>query len=157
MNKLPFDIQIQFFKVYNDEISVADFEKWLYKQKELEALLDNETYIELISLNFKDRHIKHEMSKVIDPRLDFGKFEDRKLKKILNDLLNRTVDFTKSLIDTYDLYCSGYKFLDNLGLRYGLTFATDFYDDGDWKKLTDRQKENRIDKIYLGVKKLNWF
>ncbi|MBO6497550.1 MAG: hypothetical protein JJ978_18430 [Roseivirga sp.] len=153
MNKLPLDIQIQFFKVYNNEISVADFERWLYSKKELEQLLDNDTYIDLISLNYKDRHAMHEMGKIIDPFLDFGKFEERKLKKILTDLIDRTDDFAKSLIDTYELYCLGYLFFDNLGFGYGLTFSEDFWDYSDWENLTTKQKNDRIDRIHLGVKR----
>ncbi len=114
MSKLPLDIQIQFFKVYNNEISIADFEKWLYATKELEQLLNNETYIDLISLNFKNRYVKHEMGKIIDTFLDFGKFEEIKLKKILHALIERTDNFTKYLINTYDLYISGYYFFNNL-------------------------------------------
>ncbi|MFT7158613.1 MAG: hypothetical protein ACI8Q1_003646, partial [Parvicella sp.] len=110
MNKLPIEIQLQVFKVYNEEISIGDFEHWLYGETELEELLGDKYYLDLVSLNFKDRHIRHEMSKVIDSFLDFGLFEERKLRKILNDLINRTQDFAKSLIATYDLYCSGYNF-----------------------------------------------
>lgn len=152
MNKLPLDIQIQFFKVYNNEISVADFEKWLYSKKELEQLLDNDTYIDLISLNYKDRHAMHEMGKIIDPFLDFGKFEERKLKKILTDLIDRTDDFVKSLIDTYELYCLGYGFFDNLGFGYGLTFSDEFWDFKEWENLNSKQKNKRIDPIYQDVK-----
>lgn len=153
MNKLPLDIQIQFFKVYNNEISIPDFERWLYSKKELEQLLDSDTYIDLISLNFKDRHVKHEMGKIIDPFLNFGKFEERKLRKILTDLIDRNDDFAKSLIDTYDLYCSGYNFFDNLGLGYGLTFSEDFWDYTDWESLTSEQQNSRIDRIYPSVKR----
>jgi hypothetical protein len=153
MNKLPIEIQLQFFKVYNEEISIGDFEQWLYGETELEGLLGDKYYLDLVSLNFKDRHIKHEMSKVIDSFLDFRLFEERKLRKILNDLINRTQDFAKSLIATYDLYCSGYNFFDNLGMGYGLTFANDFFDFSDWTNLTDNQQNQRIEKIYGGVKK----
>ncbi len=161
MNKLPLDIQIQFFKVYNNEISIIDFETWLYSKKELEQLLDNDTYIDLITLNFRNKYIKHEIGKIIDSFLDFGKFEERKLRKVLIDLIERTDDFAKSLIDTYDLYCSGYTFFENLGLGYGLTFSEDFWDYRVWKKLTSRQKEKRINRIHVGVKReaefiLNW-
>ncbi len=161
MSKLPLDIQVHFFKVYNNEISISDFEKWLYANQELEKLLDNEIYIDLISLNFQTRHVKHEMGKLIDPFLDFGKFEERKLRRLLNSLIERSPEFAKSLIHTYELYCSGYNFFDNLGLSYGLTFSEDFWDFSDWEKLTSKQKEIRINRIYLEVKKeaeliLNW-
>tara|TARA_R110002167_G_scaffold366421_1_gene596569 strand:+ start:103510 stop:104268 length:759 start_codon:yes stop_codon:yes gene_type:complete len=153
MDKLPIELQLQFFKVYSEEISIEDFEQWLYGETELEKLVGEKYYLDLVSLNFKDRHIKHEMSKVIDSFLDFGLFEERKLKKILNDLINRTHDFAKSLIATYDLYCSGYNFFDNLGMGYGLIFANDFFDYNDWTKLTENQKNQRIEIIFGGVKK----
>jgi len=153
MNKLPVEIQLYFFKVYNDENSIEEFEQWLYREAELEKLLGKESYLDLISLNFKDRHIKYEISKVIDSFLDFGLFEEQKLRKILNDLINRTQNFAKSLIATYDLYCSGYNFFNNLGRGYGLTFANDFFDYRGWTNLTNNQKSIRIDKIFDGVKK----
>ncbi|WP_421754103.1 hypothetical protein [Croceimicrobium sp.] len=153
MNELPFDVQNQFFQVLNKEISVADFEKWLYSKKELEQLLGYDSYIDLISLNFKDRYILHEMAKIVNPFLDFGEFEERKLKNILSDLINRKDDFAKSLIETYYLYCSGYSFFHNLGLGYGLTFSEDFWNFSDWEILTSEQKNGRIDRIYPGVKR----
>ncbi len=161
MNKLPLNIQIQFFKVYINEISVADFEKWLYSKKELEQFLDNDTYFDLISLNYKDRHAKYEMGKIIDPFLDFGKFEERKLRKILTDLIDRTDDFAKSLVDTYELYCLGYLFFDNLGFGYGLKFSDEFWEYSKWENLTEEKKKERIDQIYPGLKReaelvVNW-
>lgn len=162
MNKLPLDLQMHFFKYYNDEITVSDFERWVYANKDLEQYLDNETYTKLISLNFKDKYIKHEMGKTIDIYLDFGKYEERKLIKVLTDLVDRTNSFTKSLIETYELYCSGYDFFNNLAFGYGLTFSEDFYDYNDWEKLTHEEKTNRIDEVYHGVKSeasliLMWF
>ncbi len=153
MSKLPLDIQIEFFKVYNKEISVEEFEKWLYSKKELEQLLDHDTYIDLISLNYKERHAKYELGKIIDPFLDLGKFEERKIKKVLTDLIERTDDFAKSLIDTYNLYCLGYFFFNNLGFGYGLTFSEDFWDYSNWENLSIKEKNNRIDRIHPGVKR----
>lgn len=152
MDKFPTDIQIEFFKTLNDEVSIESFEQWVYKTKELEAFFEPSDFIEFISLNFKDRHLKHEMKKIVDKYLDYGEFEKRKIDKVLNDLMNKNEDFAKSLIATYDLYCDGYGFLDNIGLGYGLTFANDFYEYTDWTKLSSEEKNKRIEAIYSGVK-----
>ena len=152
MNKFPTDIQIEFFKLLNGELSIESFEQWVYKTKELEACFNQADFIEFISLNFKDRHVIQEMKKIVDQYLDFGEFEKSKIDKILSDLICRNEDFTKSLIATYDLYCDGYGFLDNIGMGYGLTFANDFYDFTDWKKLPTNEKTKRIESIYDGVK-----
>jgi len=152
MNKFPTDIQIEFFKILNNELSIEDFEQWVYKTKEIEAHFDQADYLEFISLNFKDRHFIHEMKKIVDKYLDFGEFEKRKIDKVLNDLVNKNDDFAKSLIASYDLYCDGYGFLDNIGLGYGLTFANDFFEFTDWTKLPTDEKNRRIEAIYSGVK-----
>ena len=76
MNKLPIELQLHFFKFYDNEISVSDFDSWVYTNKDIEQYLDNETYTRLISLNFKDKYIKNEMGKTIDIYLDFGKYEE---------------------------------------------------------------------------------
>ena len=152
MNKFPKHIQIEFFKLLNEELSIENFEQWVYNTKELEDCFDQADYIEFVSLNFKDRHVIHEMKKVVNKYLDFGEFEKRKIDKILNDLVIKSDDFAKSLIATYDLYCDGYYFLDNIGIGYGLTFADDFYDFTDWTKLPTYEKTKRIEAIYEGVK-----
>ncbi|MCB9043279.1 MAG: hypothetical protein H6554_05895 [Chitinophagales bacterium] len=152
MQKLALDMQIPFFEPYSNEISIADFEEWLYSKNELEQFLDYDTYIKLVSLNFKDRNVKYEMGKIINPFLDLGKFEERKLRKVLTDIINRTDDFAKSLIETYNLYCMGYCFFDQLGFGYGLMFSEDFWEYSDWENLAPEQKKNRVDQIFENVK-----
>jgi hypothetical protein len=152
MPKLPVNIQIDFFKMLNNETVVVNFEQWVYQNKQLEICFEADDYLALISLNYKDSHFKHEMKKIVDKYLDYGEFEKRKLKKILNDIISKNADFTKSLIATYDLYCHGYYFLDNIGLGYGLTFSDDFYEFKDWESLTSSEKDNRINDIYTGAK-----
>tara|TARA_Y100000588_G_C13762106_1_gene714465 strand:+ start:143 stop:496 length:354 start_codon:yes stop_codon:yes gene_type:complete len=48
---------------------------------------------------------------------------------------------------TYDLYCTGYNFLYNLGLGYGFAFTLK-----SWEHLTNAQKAKRIDEVYDVVK-----
>jgi hypothetical protein len=151
VTKFPTNIQTEFFKLLNYEISIENFEKWVYKTKELETFFDFDDYIEFISLNFKSRHAINEIKKIVDKYLDYGEFEKRKMNKVLNDLINRSDDFAKSLIATYDLYCDGYCFLDNIGLGYGLAFSDDFYDYADWTKLSSEEKNKRIEAIYSGL------
>lgn len=152
MNKFPTDIQIEFFELFNGELSIEKFEQWVYEKRELETYFGSSEYIDFISLNFKSRHIIHEMKKIVDKYLNYGMFEKWKIDKILNDLITKNDDFAKSLIVTYDLYCKGYGFLGNIALGYGLTFANDFYEFTNWTKLSPEEKNKRIDAIYDEVK-----
>jgi hypothetical protein len=152
MPKLPAAIQIEFFKILNNEIAVEDFEQWVYQNKELEICFEADDYLALFSLNYKDSYFKDQLKKITGSYLDYSEFEKRKLQKILNDIIARNTDFAKSLIATYDLYCHGYYFLDNIGLGYGLTFSDDFYEFKDWESLISSERDNRINNIYAGVK-----
>jgi hypothetical protein len=152
MPKLPAAIQIEFFKILNNEIAVEDFEQWVYQNKELEICFEADDYLALFSLNYKDSYFKDQLKKITGSYLDYSEFEKRKLQKILNDIIARNTDFAKSLIATYDLYCHGCTFLGNIGLGYGLTFSDYFYDYKDWESLTSSERNNRINNIYAGVK-----
>lgn len=152
MNKLPIEIQIEFFKLFNNDMSIEQFEQFVYSTKELETFLEEDDYIEFISLNFKKQHVIHEIRKVIDKYLDFGEFEKSRVNKVLTDLISKNDDFAKSLMSTYDMYCDGYYFLDNIGMGYGLTFVHDFYEIKDWLKLPKDEKERRVNEVYVGVK-----
>lgn len=152
MTKFPSNLQIEFFKLLNDELSIDSFEQWVYMTKDLESCFDSTDYVDFISLNFKSRHVIHEMKKIVDKYLDYGEFEKRKLNKILADLTSKNDDFAKSLIATYDMYCDGYGFLDNIGIGYGLTFANDFFEYKDWLNLPKDEKDRRVNDIYDGVK-----
>lgn len=157
--KLPLEIQKEFFKFFTGENSVKDFEQWLYENSELEKNLTESEYLDLISLNFNKNYTKHEVHKILDAYLNLGEFEKWKIYKILNDLISKNENFIKSLIQTYNLYCNGFYFMDNLGMNYGLNFVV--YEMNSWEELTNHQKQNRIVEIYEEVKTealkiLNW-
>ena len=152
MPVLPNDLQYTFFKVLCHETSLLDFEKWLYSHEKLEQQLGNEIYLDLISLNFKDKHVLQEVHKIMAPFLDAGKNDERKLKALLHDLIHRTDDFTQSLIETYHWYCSGYDFLYGLGMTYGLVLIEAFFLYNDWVHLTGEGKEAVINRLHPSVK-----
>ena len=150
MNKLPLDIQKEFFKFYNGETSVKDFEKWVYANSEIENLLSESDYLNLISLDFKKNFTKHEVHKILDQYFNLEEYEKWKIYKILNDLILKNQNFVNSLKQTYNLSSNGFGFMDHLGMGYGLNFVV--YELQDWNKLSITQKQNRIDEIYNEVK-----
>jgi len=44
----------------------ADFEEWVYTNQALEKELTSQVYLELISLNFKDRSIRQKIESLIE-------------------------------------------------------------------------------------------
>src|SRR4051812_14265356 len=141
MEKIPDEFQLQFFRLFTEEISVPEFETWLYAAKELELILGEPEYYELISLNFKDKDVIGKIKNVSDHYLNYGEFEKRKVKNMLNNLISRNEHFPKSLMAAYDLCCHGYNFLETLGMNYGLAFRVDFSDYSVWEKLSSKKQD----------------
>ena len=126
---MPAEIKNIFLKFLDCQITITDFEQWVYKTLSLEEVLNSDDYLELISLDFTQRSEKHyldycyQINNIIEKYIDFGEYETWKLKKLLNDFLHRKGNLAKILEQFYDLYCQGYGFLDNLGMGYGLDFS----------------------------------
>lgn len=63
---LPIDTCEIFWRTFASEISPAELEQWLYAHDaEMEALLPNDVYLNLISLDFADKWALHELEKLM--------------------------------------------------------------------------------------------
>ena len=126
---IPAEIKKTFFEFLNCQIALTDFEQWVYETLSLEEVLNSNDYLELISLDFTQRHEKYyldcreRINQIIEKYISLAEYETWKLKRLLNNFLNRKGNLVKILEQFYDLYCQGYGFLDNLGLGYGLNFS----------------------------------
>ncbi|QDP99763.1 hypothetical protein FOH38_03880 [Lysinibacillus fusiformis] len=112
------DIQKQFYKIYKGLISVSEFEEWLYNTPEIEKVYGDDFYFNLLDLNYRSRHIKNELEKVIEIKIPFGEFEQMRIVSLLENIIYEKGDLVEVLEQIYDDYCSGYSFLRYLGLNY---------------------------------------
>ncbi|MGE7909691.1 hypothetical protein [Lysinibacillus xylanilyticus] len=112
------DIQMQFYKIYKGLISVSEFEEWLYNTSEIEKVYGDDFYFNLLDLNYRSRHIKNELEKVIEIKIPFGEFEQMRIVSLLENIIYEKGDLVEVLEQIYDDYCSGYSFLRYLGLNY---------------------------------------
>jgi hypothetical protein len=127
MNIISDENKIQFYKYLNGDISVLDLEDFIYKQSDLAQQLDDETYSELISFNYKEKNGNRLQDFLFGQIIDEGQFETWKLKNILNAFLADYERLDTYLIKFYRLYCGIYqgdgqrkfafKFLGHLGLN----------------------------------------
>lgn len=116
------DIELLFYKVIKGELSIVEFEKWLYSVDEdaIDNKFGENFYFQLISINYKNKFSRYELEKIIYSKITFNKFELSTLKFLLNSLINGTRDMADLLEVFYDLYCKGYYFLRSLGLTFVL-------------------------------------
>ena len=132
-----------FYSLFIEDISLSDFEKWIYSNSDLEKSLSADIYHDLISFNYKSDSSKDRFYKLIFTNLlDVNDFEKWKIIRLLRNSLNNK-NLPVNLMLMYELYCKGYDFLHNLGLGYGLTLkvpiSTKLKKDN-WWDLTENEK-----------------
>jgi hypothetical protein len=146
MHALPTDIKEFFFKTIKGDISLGEFERWVYASENLEAILDADDYLEIISLNYKMSGARHELYKILKRLIDIGEFETYKMLELLNEAKLKTERLPFVLMEFYDLYCDGYGFLQELGLVYGLRLEVNpsQYSADNWCDLTAKEKQDLL-------------
>lgn len=94
MKSLPENIQAEFCKLRYGNLSVAEFEKWVYENIDgIEKHLKLGDYVDLISLNFKGPDVKHKLRAPMDEfvnefssgqyKIDFEKYVGVEVKRLL--------------------------------------------------------------------------
>ena len=122
MTEIPKHIQLKFYETIIGKISTEEFESWIYSDKEIETILPDDDYLELISINYKKDGAKYELVNLLSEKyVDLREYEKWKMLNKLTTALKKDKRLPDILREFYDLYCRGYTFLNDLGLGYGLT------------------------------------
>lgn len=147
MTTLPKDIRERFYNTIKGDISLDDFEQWLYADKELEKYLKFDDYLDLISLSFKKSGAKYELWNLLKKHIDLGAFETYKILTLLNEAKEKNERLPYILMEFYNLYCIGYTFFQDLGLGIGLTVEVPRVDNNTaetWNELTSEQQKEML-------------
>lgn len=68
--KLPFELQLPFFKVILENDGITQIENWIYDNEELANFLSDDEYLALISVEYYQKYALLEISSIINPYLD---------------------------------------------------------------------------------------
>jgi hypothetical protein len=115
------DIKQTFFKLLNKDLTIPDFEKWIYKSNPtLEAVLPAEFNLDLISFNFKQKDSFHNLVKLIMPQIDENEYNIWRTKKLLVEIINDNIDLVLATRELAMLYFeTGENFIPvTLGIGY---------------------------------------
>lgn len=152
MIKLPRHIEHKFYDTINGKIKLEDFESWVYSDKELETILPEDEYLELISFNYRKNGAKYELVKLLSEKfINLGDYEKWKMLNLLRSAQEKDERLPAILRQFYDLYCRGYTFLYDLGLGYGLTVEvppSNNYKAETWEEMSETEKKEMINSFY---------
>ena len=114
------DIEFTFYKLLRENLSISDFEKWVYSidEKLIDRFFGEGFYYELIDLNYKNKYVINEVEKLLYNKITFGKFEEMNIRKVLESITEDEANLPEMTEKLYDLYCNGYSFLRYLGLAF---------------------------------------
>ena len=129
MTQLPDEIRLYFFKAIKGDIILDDFEKRIYNDNGIEAILGPDDYLDLISINYKSNGAKYELYNLLIKHIDLGEYETYKLLELLEETKKKNEKLPYYLMNFYDLYCRGYGFLQGLGIGYGLSIEEPIIND----------------------------
>lgn len=146
------NIKHYFFNAIYGKVTLNDFENWIYTNKEIESILDEDDYLELISFNYKKSGAEYELVHLLTKRyIDLGAYERWKILHNLYAALKCDDRLGSILREFYDLYCQGYEFLNDLGLGYGLIIngpPAPKYKVATWEELSEAEKHELIESFY---------
>ncbi|MEO8146985.1 MAG: hypothetical protein ABI723_05070 [Bacteroidia bacterium] len=110
-----------FFQLLNLDLSVKDFEQWVYKYSDiLETDLQAELHFDLISFDYNQRGSFSKIKEKIKPYIDNDEFNIWRAKKLLTDIIEQKIDLVEATRKLRELYFdTGESFIPvKLGIGY---------------------------------------
>ncbi|WP_405604160.1 barstar family protein [Polaribacter sp. Asnod1-A03] len=103
MNKINPN-RIKFYQFLNNDISLELFESWVYENKELENVISEENYIDLLAFNFKSREIKNFIKSIIKKHFDWKEFEKYRTIELLKNIKSGNIEIVLASRKLRELY-----------------------------------------------------
>jgi hypothetical protein len=103
-----------FLNYLDSKLSSSDFETYLYSSDTLESELGQETYLELISINYKHKDCRSAVSKLISPLLNYGEMHKSMIINTINDILSKKVNILDGINELDGWSWKGYTFLGKI-------------------------------------------
>ncbi|AFH61333.1 hypothetical protein B2K_11485 [Paenibacillus mucilaginosus K02] len=103
------------------QISIHEFERWLYSHNELEDLLGRDEYLEFVSRDYQSKFAFQETEKQIKNLITVSFFVQERMIVLLNRLIQSDQNFLVIMEKLYDDYCEGLTFLRYIALYFVTT------------------------------------
>ena len=139
------------FRFLNGSIPIEQFENWIYQTDSLEKEIPRQTYLALMDIRYGERDTEYEVRKTLLNCIDMGRFEEWKIRGILGSIIEKDSFAAESIDKCYDLYCSGYNFLEIIALAFGLQLRTISYETSDWRSLPTGTVKHTLSSFYPNV------
>jgi len=122
------EIQNRFYEIYRSDISIEEFEAWLYTADDIEEVYGTEFHFKLLDINYKAKYSRYELIEIIFTEIPFGRREQERIKGLLDRIVLVDEYFISCMEQLYEEYCEGYGFLEPMDFIY-IVEVVDFLND----------------------------
>lgn len=96
--------RIKFYEFLNGNISVENFESWIYSNEQLEGILNKDHYIDLISFNFKSHDSLPYIKSIVHKFFDWKEYEKWRTIMLLQEIKNEKIEIVLATRKMRQLY-----------------------------------------------------
>jgi hypothetical protein len=107
------------YKFLDNQLSLSNFESWLYNNEHAEELLGAALYTDLICLDYTQRDAANSVRKKLSAAIDNQIFGEWVLRQNLAAIVSANKAGLEALCWSYYAHHDGYLFLDNLAFGWG--------------------------------------
>jgi RNAse (barnase) inhibitor barstar len=115
--------RIKFYQFLNDDISLELFENWVYENKELENVIPEDHYNDLLAFNFKSREIKNFIKSIIKKHFDWKEFEKYRTIELLKNIKSGNIEIVLASRKLRELYLEQEEEIKSPFLTIGLAIG----------------------------------
>jgi len=151
--KIPENIKDVFLEIIINRDILYEFEIWVYNNEKLKHFLSEDTYYDLISLNYKSTNAYNDLVTLLKKLVPERDIIKRVFLKNFDNVINRKNDYSSSILYFYDSYCLGYSFMGDLAFSYGMCLDSPSTLCGvdSYEELSINQKNKIVDLFYPGI------
>jgi hypothetical protein len=96
--------RIKFYQFLNDDLSLEELVEWIYTNKELENIIPNDQYLDLISNNFYDSAVDVFLKSFIRRNFDWDEYEKWRTIKLLETITTGEFDMFNAAFQLSQLF-----------------------------------------------------
>lgn len=96
--------RIKFYQFLNDDISLESFESWVYENNELENIIKENHYNDLLAFDFKSRKIKNFIKSIVKKHFDWKEFEKWRTIELLKNIKSAKIEIVLATRKLRELY-----------------------------------------------------
>jgi hypothetical protein len=96
--------RIIFYKFLNEEISTELLENWIYENKELKEIFQEDHYIDLLAFNYKSKETRNYIKSVVKKHFDWQEFEKWRTIELLEKIKTGKIELVLATRKLRQLY-----------------------------------------------------